>query len=168
MDLPRVGNPRARSGARAHCHWDPTRRPHQYLGAQHSRVGRSRPRGALRRRRARTHQHALQEPRGVTCAQCVSGSTRVHGLWLLGHRLRCDAARRQRISAFNAKICRHESFWVRRLQELNPISLPYRETPAVESESGYASRDFDIPESVRGWMRSPAGQAWLQGGFLSL
>src|SRR2546427_430216 len=65
-----------------------------------------------------------------------------------------DAARRQRISAFNAKICRHESFWVRRLQELTPISLPYRETPAVESESGYASRGFDISESVRGWMRS--------------
>jgi len=70
-----------------------------------------------------------------------------------------DAALLQRISDFNTMICRHESFWVRRLQRLNPVSLPYLE-PSGEETNGtrYAFRDMDVPESVLSWMRTHQAQ----------
>src|SRR5436190_575338 len=52
-----------------------------------------------------------------------------------------DAPLRQRISTFHTRICRHESFWVRRLQKLNPVSLPYRESPTAERSERFAFRD---------------------------
>ena len=78
----------------------------------------------------------------------------------LGARLpELDGALLERISDFNSTICRHESFWVRRLQTLNPVSLPYLETPSERTnEIRYASRDIDIPESVLGHMRTKHAQ----------
>src|SRR5436309_3219257 len=48
---------------------------------------------------------------------------------------------------------------VRRLQRLNPVSLPYLE-PSGEETNGtrYAFRDMDAPESVLSWMRTHQAQ----------
>jgi len=55
----------------------------------------------------------------------------------------------QRISDCNTMTSRHESFWVRSLQRLNPVSLPYFEAPVAETdEVRYSSREMAIPESL--------------------
>ena len=70
-----------------------------------------------------------------------------------------DAPLRQRLSTFHTRICRHESFWVRRLQRLNPVSLPYRESPTAERSERFAFRDMNIPDSVLGWIRTNQAQS---------
>ncbi len=85
----------------------------------------------------------------------------------VGHRFRdTDAEQARRISKLNALICKHETFWVKRLAALRPVALPYaaRNGPQVKPAK-YASVSWLIPEKVTLFLEDRHG-AWGLGDFL--
>jgi amino acid adenylation domain-containing protein len=53
------------------------------------------------------------------------------------------------ITKINAKLCKHENFWIRQLQNLKPLEIPYAKSHALLNDSiQYKRMEFRVAESV--------------------
>src|SRR3989441_6494416 len=64
-----------------------------------------------------------------------------------------DAILANRATKLNDELCRHESFWVQRLQALQSVSIPYL-NPAGKTDhsANYATLDMTVPETVSSFL----------------
>lgn len=72
----------------------------------------------------------------------------------------------KRIEEFDTLVAKHEAFWVERLTNLQPITIPYAQTkPSNLKEKQYASVKMSIPDEVITFLekRYPT---WNSGDFL--
>ena len=66
-----------------------------------------------------------------------------------------DSERASRITALNSVCCKHETFWVKRLEALQPITIPYafRDVSPHNESLRRASVCFRIPAAVEAFLR---------------
>jgi natural product biosynthesis luciferase-like monooxygenase protein len=78
----------------------------------------------------------------------------------------CDAALANRATELNNEVCRHESFWVKRLQALHPVAVPYLDTAAKAGHpANYAALEMAVPDSVLSFL-SIQQPSWNPAEFL--
>lgn len=77
-----------------------------------------------------------------------------------------DSEIARRITRFNSESCKHEAFWVKRLETLQPIELPYVNRKASTQErSRYIRVPLSTPQEVTNFLKDHH-QAWSTSDFL--
>jgi natural product biosynthesis luciferase-like monooxygenase protein len=69
-----------------------------------------------------------------------------------------------RLTAFNAAVCRHESFWSDRLADLRPASLPEATSNPPQSEPRRGRASIALPEEVTKLLNEPSS-LWRADDF---
>jgi amino acid adenylation domain-containing protein len=76
-----------------------------------------------------------------------------------------DPQRVQQIEAFNSSIAKHEAFWVEKLGNLQPITIPYAAQTAFHSKKQFKSITIPVHDEIRSFLKG-RNSNWNLGDFL--
>jgi amino acid adenylation domain-containing protein len=76
-----------------------------------------------------------------------------------------DPQRVQQIEAFNSSIAKHEAFWVEKLENLQPITIPYAAQTASHFKKRFKSVTIPVHDEIRSFLKG-RNPNWNLGNFL--
>ena len=76
-----------------------------------------------------------------------------------------DPQRFQQIEAFNSSIAKHEAFWVEKLENLQPITIPYADQTASHFKKQFKSVTIPVHDEIRSFLKG-RNSNWNLGDFL--